>query len=269
MDHVENRAERFVNHPNFAKFVLYVILLNSFFLGIQTFDLPDYVRTLVNFGDRICIMIFVAELLLKIAVYKRDFFKSGWNIFDFVVITISLAPFGHSFSVLRTLAALRALRIVSNVGGLRRVVKALIYAIPGVGAAGVLLLLILYVAGVVGFNLFHEAFPQWFGSLGKTLFTLFQIMTLESWSMAIVRPVMEQFPAAWMFFVTFILLSTFVLLNLLIGIIVDAIAHMKHEENEHGDLSMNKQEILHSNNDLMKEIKSLKYQITRVEKLCK
>lgn len=113
---------------------------------------------------------------------------------------------------------------------LKRVVEALLLAIPGLMATAGLLLLVFFVFGVMGVELFGPQFPQWFGHLGRSMFSLFQVMTLESWSMGIARPVMAQFPYAWLYFVPFILISAFILLNFLIGIVVDAIAHVKSQE---------------------------------------
>lgn len=219
-----------VEHPLFRKFIVFIIILNSTVLGVLTSDLPDGWHTAFVLIDGTCIAIFVVEILMRCYAHGWQFFKSGWNVFDYIVVVLSLMPYGQIFSVLRTIRALRVLRLISSIPAMRKAVEALLYSLPGVASAGALLLVVLYVCGVLGVNMFGEAFPQYFGHLGRTLFTLFQIMTLESWSMAIVRPIMEQFPFAWLYFISFILVSTFLLLNLLIGIVVDAIAHFKFDE---------------------------------------
>ena len=172
--------------------------------------------------DRLLLSVFVLELLLKLVVYRTRFHRDPWNLFDFTVIGIALVPASGSFSVLRALRVLRTLRLVSAVPSMRRVVGALLHAIPGMGSIAALLAVIFYVFAVMATKLFGEAFPAWFGSVGLSAYTLFQVMTLESWSMGIVRPVMKVFPQAWLFFVPFIVMTAFTVLNLFIGIIVDA-----------------------------------------------
>ena len=181
--------------------------------------------------DRVIIMIFTIEIAVKIAVYRLSFFRNGWNLFDFVIVAISLAPpGGESMSALRALRVLRVLRLVSIMPQLRSVVEALIRAVPGMGAVLAVLGLLFYVGAVVSTRLFGEAFPEWFGTLGSSAFTLFQVMTLESWSMGIVRPVMDEFSWAWAFFVPFIVMTSFAVLNLFIAIIVNAMQGAHDEE---------------------------------------
>ncbi|OPZ02290.1 MAG: Ion transport protein [Alphaproteobacteria bacterium ADurb.BinA305] len=175
---------------------------------------------------------FVVELALKLFVYRLRFFRSGWNVFDFTIVAITLAPTGEGLQVLRSLRILRALRLVSVVPSMRKVVNALLRAIPGMSSVLTLLLLVFYVAAVMSTKLFGASFPEWFGSIGESFYTLFQVMTLESWSMGIARPVMEAYPYAWIFFVLFILLTTFAVLNLFIAIVVDSMSAVEHEEQE-------------------------------------
>jgi voltage-gated sodium channel len=143
-------------------------------------------------------------------------------VFDFVVVAIALVPASGPLSVLRALRVLRVLRVLTIVPSMRRVVGGLLAAIPGLASIAGVLALIFYVFAVITTNLFGDRFPEWFGSIGHSLYTLFQVMTLESWSMGIVRPVMEVYPYAWAFFIPFILIATFTMLNLFIGIIVNA-----------------------------------------------
>ncbi|HNQ75413.1 MAG TPA: ion transporter, partial [Pseudothauera hydrothermalis] len=180
--------------------------------------------------DRAALIVFVVEIAMKLIVYRFGFFRSGWNVFDFTIVAITLAPVGEGFAVLRSLRILRALRLVSVIPSMRKVVSALLRAIPGMGSVVTLLLLVFYVAAVMTTKLFGSDFPEWFGSIGASFYTLFQVMTLESWSMGIARPVMEAHPFAWVFFVAFILLTTFAVLNLFIAIVVDAMSEVEHEE---------------------------------------
>ena len=180
---------------------------------------------------------FLSEISKKnIGKKKNQFFKNGWNLFDFVIVAISLVPNAQSFSVLRALRIFRILRVVSAAPRLRRVVEGFVTALPGMASVFLLMGIIFYIGAVIATKLFGAAFPEWFGSLARSAYSLFQIMTLESWSMGIVRPVMEKFPYAWAFFIPFIMVTTFAVVNLLVGLIVNSMqdAH-QDEENQRTD----------------------------------
>ncbi|SUZ31739.1 hypothetical protein ROE7235_01489 [Roseibaca ekhonensis] len=203
--------------------VIGVILFNAVLLGMETSQplmaaIGPFILTL----DKICLGIFVLELALKLYAYRGQFWRSGWNIFDFIIIGIALMPATQGFSVLRALRILRLLRVVSVSPNLRRVVEGFITALPGMGSVFLLMGMIFYIGAVMATKLFQSSFPQWFGDLGNSAYSLFQIMTLESWSMGIVRPVMEVYPYAWLFFVPFIMVTTFAVVNLLVGLIVNS-----------------------------------------------
>ena len=185
------------------------------------------VGLLIGFLDRMCLAIFVVELVLKLLVYRLRFFRDGWNIFDFVIVAVSLVPAAQSLSVLRIL---RILRVVSVAPRLRRVVEGFITALPGMASVFLLMGIIFYIGSVISTQLFSTDFPKWFGSLAQSAYSLFQIMTLESWSMGIVRPVMEVYPYAWAFFVPFIMVTTFAVVNLLVGLIVNSMQDAHSEE---------------------------------------
>jgi voltage-gated sodium channel len=225
------RLTQLVEHPRTRQTITALICLNAVTLGLETWD--DAMRVAGGFLvalDTAILSVFVAEVSAKIVAYGRRFPRDPWNVFDFFVVAIGLIPATHSFSVLRALRVLRVLRLVSMVPSMRRVVQALLSAIPGMGSIVLLLGLIYYVSGVMATKLFGDSFPEWFGSIGASMYSLFQIMTLESWSMGIVRPVMEVHGWAWAFFVPFILLTSFAVLNLFIAIIVNAMeAHHRAE----------------------------------------
>ncbi|HEV7346675.1 MAG TPA: ion transporter [Devosia sp.] len=203
--------------------IVAVILLNSLVLGLETdAGLMARFGPVLRALDAVLLTVFVIEIALRIYAFGPRFFRDPWSVFDFAVVAIALVPASGPFQVLRALRILRALRLVSTLPALRRVVGGLLAALPGMSSIVVLMAMLFYVAAVMATNLFGASFPDWFGSLGASLYTLFQVMTLESWSMGIVRPVMEAFPFAWMFFVPFILLSTYAILNLFIGVIVSA-----------------------------------------------
>ena len=213
------------------KFITAVILFNAVILGLETSAMVmARVGTFIGILDRICLAIFVVELALKLLAYRFRFFRDGWNIFDFAIVAVSLVPAAQSLSVLRSLRILRILRVVSVAPRLRRVVEGFITALPGMASVFLLMGIIFYIGSVISTKLFGADFPQWFGSLGQSAYSLFQIMTLESWSMGIVRPVMEVYPYAWVFFVPFIMVTTFAVVNLLVGLIVNSMQDAHPEE---------------------------------------
>lgn len=211
--------------------ILGVILLNAIILGMET-SKPIMAQAggLIVAIDRLCLAVFVAELVAKLVAYRFRFFRDGWNIFDFVIVGVSLVPAAQGFSALRALRILRVLRVISVAPRLRQVVEGFVNALPGMGSVFLLMALIFYIAAVMATKLFGSAFEEWFGTLGNSGYSLFQIMTLESWSMGIVRPVMEVYPLAWMFFVPFIMVTTFAVVNLLVGLIVNSMQDAHQEE---------------------------------------
>ncbi len=232
----EGALKRLVESAGFQRFIIAVILINAVTLGLETSSgVMAAIGPALLVLDKIALAIFVVELALKLAVYRLSFFRQGWNIFDFVIVAISLAPLlglagAQSLSVLRALRILRVLRLLSVVPQMRAVVQALFGALPGMGAIIAVLALVYYVSAVLATKLFAASFPQWFGSIGQSMYTLFQVMTLESWSMGIVRPVMEVYPYAWAFFVPFIVLVTFAVLNLFIAIIVNSMQTLHDQQ---------------------------------------
>lgn len=226
-------VRRLVDNKTFQNAVMGLIVINAITLGMETSKtVMGLIGPQLLVFDQIVIVIFCIEIVLRIFAHGRKFFRDPWGIFDFIVVSITLVPAGESVTVLRSLRILRALRLVSAVPRLRRIVAALLHAVPGVGAIGVLLLLVFYVFAVITTKLFGGAFPDWFGTIGGSMYSLFQIMTLESWSMGIVRPVMEVYSWAWVVFVTFIMLSSFTVLNLFIAIVIDSMQTL-HEREQH------------------------------------
>jgi len=215
------QTNSFISSRAFGNFILAVILINAVVLGLQTSkELMARTGPMLDLIDNICLAIFTIEIFLKLIVQRHRFFLNGWNNFDFVIVGISLLPGAGGLSVLRAMRIMRVLRVVSVAPSLRRVVEGFISALPGMMSVFVLMALIFYIFGVMATKLFGDAFPDWFGTLGESLYSLFQIMTLESWSMGIVRPVMEVHPYAWAFFVPFIMVTTFAVVNLVVGLIV-------------------------------------------------
>jgi voltage-gated sodium channel len=215
----------------FQNTILGVILFNAVILGMETSPtIMEAAGPLIIALDTACLTIFVIEIALKLIALGPRFFRSGWNLFDFVIVGIALVPAAQGLSVLRALRILRVLRVVSAAPRLRRVVEGFVTALPGMGSVFLLMGIIFYIGAVMATKLFAASFPEWFGSIGASLYTLFQIMTLESWSMGIVRPVLEVYPYAWLFFVPFIMVTTFAVVNLLVGLIVNSMQDAHAEE---------------------------------------
>lgn len=225
------RTSDFLDHPSVQNGIIAVILFNAVILGLETSQqVMATAGPLIVTLDRICLAIFTAEIAAKLFAQGGRFFRNGWNLFDFVVVGISLLPSTGGLSVLRALRILRVFRVISVAPSLRRVVEGFVTALPGMGSVFLLMGIIFYIGAVIATKLFGNAFPDWFGNLAQSAYTLFQIMTLESWSMGIVRPVMEVFTYAWAFFVPFILITTFAVVNLLVGLIVNSMQDAHHEE---------------------------------------
>jgi len=220
---------RFVDSAPFQNTVLAVIVLNAITIGLETaVDHDSSLYGVLHLIDTVAVAIFVVEITLKLVAYgPRRFFSNGWNVFDLLVTAIALIPASGPLSVLRALRVLRVLRVIRFLPQVRRVVDALLHSLPGIAAIAVLMSIIFYVAAVMATVMFGEQFPDWFGDIGKSLYSLFQIMTLESWSMGIVRPVMQEAPWAWAFFIPFILVSAFTTLNLFIAVIVDTMQTLR------------------------------------------
>ena len=228
---LRDRLRDLIEHRQFRNFILGVILFNAVVLGLETSQVA-----MARFGpgiralDVICLAIFVFEIGAKIFVQRGRFFRDGWNLFDFTIVGIALVPAAQGLSVLRALWVLRLFRVISVAPTLRRVVEGLINALPGMASVFLLMGIVFYIGSVIATKLFGAAYPEWFGTLGASAYSLFQIMTLESWSMGIVRPVMETHPFAWVFFVPFILITTFVVVNLVVGLVVNSMQDAHHVE---------------------------------------
>lgn len=249
-----------IESRRFESIITALIIANAITLGLETSD-----TVMARFGpllrliDVALLSVFVAELAARFMVYRSAFFRDPWRVFDLIVVAIALVPTTGNLSVLRALRILRVLRLVSVVPSLRRVVGGLVAALPGMGSIVLLLGLVFYVFSVMATKLYAETFPEWFGSLGESAYTLFQVMTLESWSMGIVRPVMEVHPYSWTFFIPFIVLTSFAVLNLFIGIIVSAMQE-EHETVASEERSSEQEAILGEIRALRDEVRALRSQ---------
>ncbi|MFD2759336.1 ion transporter [Gulosibacter faecalis] len=228
---IRRRIGEFVLHPTVQNFVIVVIIVNAVALGLETSDaVMARVGGLLHALDLIALGIFVVELAAKMFALGRAFWRDGWNVFDFLVVAIALIPASGPLAVLRSLRVLRVLRLINRMPQLRRIADAIIKAIPGIGAIAALMAIIFYVGSVMATVLFGDTHPEMFGSIPASLLTLFQVMTLDSWALGVVVPVMAEHPTAWMFFIPFILVSAFVMLNLFIAVIVDTMSNLGRDE---------------------------------------
>jgi voltage-gated sodium channel len=264
---LRNQIDRFLNLGWVQHTILALIIVNAVLLGLETSaSVMARVGAWLTLVDKLILSVFVIEIAARLYVHRLRFFRDPWSVFDFAVVAIALVPASGPFAVLRALRVLRVLRVLTIVPSMRRVVGALLSAIPGLSSIALVLLLVFYVFGVIATHLFGQQFPDWFGHLGRSLYTLFQVMTLESWSMGISRPVMEEVPYAWAFFITFILFATFTMLNLFIAIIVNAM--QTFQEGEHQDTIQTVEQVGQSiEHELHAEVQSLRQEIGALKAL--
>ncbi len=255
------RLRQFIERPAVQRAIIALILINAALLGLETWPAAmDFAGGAIVALDRVILGVFVVEIVVRLCVYRRAFWRDPWSVFDFAVVAIALMPATGPLAVLRALRVLRVLRLLTMVPSMRRVVGALLGAIPGLLSIGLVLLIIYYVFAVVATNLFAAHHPEWFGDIGRSFYTLFQVMTLESWSMGIARPVMEHFPYAWAFFIPFILIATFTMLNLFIAIIVNAMQTFSEDEHREVVAAVD-QARDHIEGDLHAEVQALREDI--------
>ncbi len=266
MNRLREKAGNWIESKKIQSIIIVLIIINSITIGLET---SDY--AMQNFGgllktlDQIILAIFVIEIVIKLFAFGGGFFKKPWNVFDFVIVGIALFPSSGVFSILRVLRVLRTLRLLKAIPRLRFIVEALLRAVPSIGWIFVLLAMVFYVFAVMGTKLFGAAFPVWFGTVGKSMYSLFQIMTLESWSMGIARPVMEQFPYAYLFFIPFILIATYTTLNIFIAIVVNTMSEIHQKELEKETIEI--EEFVHTEHvDIRSDISRIEAQISGLEK---
>jgi len=220
------RLAEFLETARVEHFIVAVILINAVVLGFETSKAAMASHgALLKAIDKACLVIFIVEIGMRLVAYRWAFWRSGWNIFDFAVVAVALVPGAGPWAVLRSLRVLRVMRLLTVIPSLRKVVAAFLHAIPGLGGVLLLMCVFLYTSAVLAVNLFGEKFPQWFGTLGGSLFSLFQILTLEGWA-DMAREVMAVYPWAPLFFIPFIIVATFTVLNLFIGIIVSTMQEL-------------------------------------------
>jgi len=262
---MHDKIKNIIESNFFTKLIIYLIVLNGITMGLETSKtFMASFEDITHLFNQFVITIFTIEIILRVYVHRLSFFKDPWSLFDFFVVAISLVPTSAGFEILRVLRVLRLFRLVTAVPQMKKIVSAIISVIPGMLSVIALMTLFFYIFAIMSTQLFSQTFPLWFGTLGESFYTLFQIMTLESWSMGIVRPIMEVHPYAWVFFVPFIFVVTFVMINLVVAIIVDAMAILnKKEEQEIID------EVQSNEVNINTEIKLLRQEVRELKDLLK
>ncbi|MBR1374665.1 MAG: ion transporter [Cardiobacteriaceae bacterium] len=254
----------------FRNGILALIVINSITIGIETLHLTGWVKTALLYFDIFAVIIYTLEAVFKIYAYRVGYFKRAWNLFDFLILLLcliptSLIPFPVQVArVLRVLRVFRVFRLISAFKQMRIVIEAIARAIPGVFWTALLLFIIYYVFAVIGTVMFGEKYQDWFGNLAKSFYTLFQVMTLESWSMGIARPVMEEYPWSWAYFVPFVLISSFIVVNVVVGIVLDTISQTRSEVDRE---EIKEKTLEDKNTALQKEISALKEHLEKIEAL--
>lgn len=270
---LRDKAREFVERESVKNTILGIIIFNAITLGMSTSaTITAEIGPALTIIDQAVLMVFVAELALKFYAYGWKFFSSAWNIFDLVVVGLGLLPDKGGLSALRGLRVIRAMRLLSVVPQMRAVVQALLDALPGMGAVIIMISIVFYVFAVMATLMYGPDFDAWFGTLGRSLYSLFQIMTLESWSMGIVRPVMDVHPYAWAFFVPFIVITAFSVLNLFIGLLVNTMqaaveADAEAEFEKLRELVKSETDVVDEHViELMNEVKALRSEINAMRK---
>ena len=222
---MRERCRQIVEARWFEPVMIGLILFNAVLIGLETsHGIVERHGQLLHLGNDIILWVFVIEAALKITAVAprlRLYFGNGWNLFDFSIVVLSFLPATEEFAlVARLIRVLRVLRLVSAVPQLRLIVATLVRSIPSMGHVIMLMSIIFYIYAVTGFHLFHEHDAQHWGTLGVAVLTLFKIVTLEGW-IEIMNSVIEARPWAWIYFISFILLGTFVMLNLFIAVVIN------------------------------------------------
>ena len=260
------RLREFLERTSTRNVILGIIIFNAVTLGMSTSSrVMEVVGPTILILDRIVIAVFILELSLKFVAYGLGFFRNAWNVFDLFVVGIGLLPQTEGMSALRGLRVIRALRLLSAIPQMRAVVQSLLDALPGMGAVVVMLSIVYYVFAVMATIMYGADFPEWFGSLGASFYSLFQIMTLEGWSDGIVRPVMEVHPKAWLFFVPFIILTAFSVLNLFIGLLVTTMQQAVEDESK-AALQAVEEEVRDQTDELEAALRGLKEEIAAMRR---
>lgn len=252
-----------VHHRYFVNAIIALILMNTVIIGLETYPaVYDKHHNLLYVIDKIILWIFTLEVLLKLIAIRPTwrFFRDSWNIFDLLIIAASHLLAGAQFvTVLRIIRILRVLRTVSVIPSLKKLINALLLTLPSLGTILLLMSIIFYIFGVMGTVLYRDIAPQYFGSLHATFLTLFQVVTLDSWSSGMMRPIMQEAPFAWLYFIAFVLVGTFVIFNLFVGVIVSNVDKASNDEQAAADE--------HRASELEHELAGMRQELAEIRRL--
>ncbi|WP_042143208.1 ion transporter [Paucisalibacillus sp. EB02] len=234
MNRFRQACSKISEHPIFTNTIIVLIMINAILVGLETYtSIASKYYDWIIFGDRLLLWIFTIEIIIRLIGRKsiKEFVRDPWNIFDFVIVSLGHLLVGsHYVTVLRVVRVLRVLRAVSIIPSLRKMVNALILTIPSMGTILLLLGIFFYIYAVIGTMLFSDIAPEYFATLHDSLLSLFQVITLESWASGVMRPILAVDPSAWWYFVTFIVIGAFVIINLFVGVIVNNVEEASREE---------------------------------------
>ncbi len=273
MKFVVIQCQRLVDSKYFEPIIIAIIVANSLLLGMETSKtLEERFGDQMRLGNQVALSIFIVEAIIKmvaLAPRSHRYFKDGWNVFDFIVIVAALIPATGQFAVVARLARLlRALRLISAVKELRLIITALVRSIPSVGHVMMLMGIIVYIYAIMGYHFFHVDDPQNWGSLGRSCLTLFNIITLEGWT-EVMAVAMEINGYAWIYFVSFVVVGTFVVINLLIAIIINNLDEAKLERLRELEEPVTAEELLREIRTTRESLSRLEARIGRTEGLRK
>lgn len=263
---MREKIAHFIRTPFFHHTILVVIIINAVVIGLKTSaGIEARFGDVMDFINLICLAIFIVESVLRIYVHRFKFFRRGWDMFDLLIVLLSLLPESHVISTFRFFRVFRVLRMITIIPKIQLITQVLLRTLSSVFSIGLLLMIVFYVYAVITTTLYGKDFPEWFGTIGDSFYTLFQIMTFESWSMSITRPIMELHPYAWVVFISFLIVATYIMLNIVIGIIVDSIGDIKAGKLQAEDDEDEDEVVL----ALSTQIKELKQQLDEIQTLLK
>ena len=247
----------------FESFLTRMIVLYAVILAAHCYIQPQaetypFTAHMVEGFDFAIFSAFCVEILIKLYAFRGKFFRNGWNVFDFLVIALSIIGMAASITAFRVLRVLRTLRLVTNVPSMRVVIESFLRSIPGIFSVLMVLLLMVFVYAVIGQNLYSHIAPKLFGTLQNSAFTLFTVLTLEGWP-EVSRAVMAKQPSSWIYFVSFIAINSFTVLNLMIAVIIGSMQKEYDEEAEE-----EREDILHEIQALRRELAMFQLQHQKI-----
>ncbi len=256
-----------VSHRYFERVIIILILINAVVLGLETVpDIATRYASVLTIFNNFVLLVFILEAMAKIiAVVPKIslYFKNGWNVFDFSIVILSLIPASGEFAMLARLARLlRVLRLISVIPELRLIVATLVKSIPSMGNIMLLMSIIFYIYAVAGYHLFHQHDPEHWRNLGIAMLSLFRIVTLEDWT-DIMYTAMDQSPFAWIYFVSFVIVGTFVVINLFIAVVINNLGEVKVERLKEIETAPGKDELIKELQQTQKSLARLEEKIKR------